>query len=78
MQSQKMLGLQWEWAHKMLRGEHRGTKKLKQKRQRNVDEKDQDRYTWDRSEVQLRWRVLAEIQSRGKPVRSAEIAQDCR
>lgn len=29
----------------MLKGEHRDTKKLKQKRQRNVDEKDEDGYT---------------------------------
>lgn len=45
-------------------GEQGDTKKLKQKRQRNVGEQDQDGYTWDRSEVKLRLRVLAEIQSR--------------
>lgn len=32
-------------------GEQGGTKKPKQKRQRNVGEQDQDGYTWDRSEV---------------------------
>lgn len=76
MQSEQMLVLQQERTNKRLRwdkggegGTKKGTAQAEKTRQRNVGE---DRSTWDRCEVKLRWRVVTEIQNRYPLSRGAE------